>query len=123
MHPFQQSVSRAASSLSASRNRMPDILFCAVRLRACELSRCHMTFGDNTLKMRTGKIHFAIGVASAKVATSVSAYFLFSRDPADLRDEQRSAGRSRQPAYILPVFSVFNANSGPLEGLRRPACT
>jgi hypothetical protein len=73
--------------------------------------------------MRTGKIYSAIAIDSAKLAKSVSAYSLSGRELVDLRDEQRSARSSRQPADILPVFTACEAASGPLEVLRRPACT
>jgi len=102
---------------------MSHILYCAVCAVARELPQCQRTFGDDPLNMRTGKIHSAIAIDSAKLARSVSAYSLSGRELVDLRDEQRSARSSRQPADILPVFTASEATSGPLEVLRSPACT
>jgi hypothetical protein len=102
---------------------MSHILYCAVCAVARELPQCQRTFGDDTLNMRTGKIHSAKATGSAQLANCVPAHFLHRRELADLRVEQRSAGRSRQPADFLPVFTAPHANSGPLEDLRRPACT
>jgi len=75
------------------------------------------------LKTKTGKIHAAMAIDLAKLARSVLVYFLSGREPADPCDEQRQAGRSRQPVEMPPVVMASDTKSGHLKGVRRPECT
>jgi|HubBroStandDraft_6_1064221.scaffolds.fasta_scaffold289331_1 hypothetical protein len=103
---------------------MSNMCICVVRIHAGvrELPSCPTTLEVNTLKTRTGKIHFAMTNDLAKLAERVSTHLLFRRKPTDLRASRRSAGSCRQPADILPDFTASDAHSGHLERLWRSEC-
>jgi hypothetical protein len=123
---LQQSVSLAAASflLQLLGTECPT---CDFASSACagarEKPQWHRTFGDNTLKMRTGEINTAITIDSAKLARSVSACFLDGREPMDLRDKWQSATSFRQSVDAQAVVTAADGKGGHREDYRRPACT
>lgn len=71
------------------------------------------------MKRRSYKIHRGTAPVLGTLPKATRAKSVSCREPAELRGEQRSSGRSLQPADIVPVIEATDANCGVRESLKK----
>ena len=73
----------------------------------------------NTLKRRSYKTRRRAAPDLGTLPKGLRAKSASYREPAEPQEEQRSSGRSLQPAEIVPVIEVTDANCGVHESLKK----